>query len=289
MVTRAMAMSWLRLGGFALVGGCGLSAAFPCDVDADCIDGARQGLCQPDGWCSFPDDGCGSGQRYGTHAGDGLAGLCVDEPGTTGGVASDAGSTSGFDDPSLTSLDGTGRIDSGGDTSTSGDGTTSNATAVTSTPTSDDDATQEGPPPDSGASDGSTDTCGNGIIDANEACDGQDVDGQDCESLDAGTGVVSCSASCELDLSMCVPVDDEPDYGPCVLDTDCHTQVCHVFAGNGTCLPPCMTDDECPPLAGGMAPFCSADDFCLIPCTVEADCPEPMRCDPSPYGDVCLW
>lgn len=287
-------MSWLRLGGFLLVGGCGLSAAFPCDVDADCIDGGRLGLCQPDGWCSFPDDGCGSGQRYGTHAGDGLAGLCVDEPNTTGAIETGAiesdATAADSNDPSLTTFEETGPIDAGGDTSTSGidDGTTSGATAVTSISASN-SATLEGPPPDSGGSEGMTDLCGNGIVDGNEMCDGDDLDQQDCASLDLGTGMISCTETCELDLSMCVPDDDDTDYGPCTLATDCDEMICHMFAGNGTCLPSCMMDGDCPLLRGALDPVCSIDGFCLIPCTMEADCPEPMRCDDSMYGTVCLW
>jgi hypothetical protein len=39
----------------------------------------------------------------------------------------------------------------------------------------------------------------------------------------------------------------------------------------------------------GPAPVCGVDGFCLLPCMVEDDCPEPMRCDPSEYGNVCLY
>jgi hypothetical protein len=35
------------------------------------------GTCEPTGGCSFPDDSCGSGRRYGAHAPDGLAGTCA--------------------------------------------------------------------------------------------------------------------------------------------------------------------------------------------------------------------
>ncbi len=43
------------------------------------------GTCQPNGYCSFPDAECPSGQRYGELAGGGFAGLCVEETGTGSG------------------------------------------------------------------------------------------------------------------------------------------------------------------------------------------------------------
>jgi hypothetical protein len=282
-----MTMSWLRVGGFVLVGGCGLPAAFPCEVESECVDGGRLGLCQPDGWCSFPDDGCGSGQRYGAHAGDGLAGLCVGEPGTTGASAE---GTSAVDtnDPSIASFEVTGPID-GGETSTSADDvTTSGATVITTSPASDTGGVAEAEAEaDSAASGGVISVCGDGIMDGGEQCDGADLDEQTCASLLAGTGVLGCTADCEFDVSMCTP--NGGDYGPCDFDDECEASICQGFAGNGTCLPTCEIDSDCPPLEDALAPVCSIDGFCLIPCTVEEDCPEPMRCDESVYGLVCLW
>lgn len=57
--------------------GCNRVESFVCEVDGDCVDGSRQGSCEASGFCSFPDDGCQGGKRYGTWAGDGLAGTCV--------------------------------------------------------------------------------------------------------------------------------------------------------------------------------------------------------------------
>jgi hypothetical protein len=70
-----------------IVASCGESV-FACGDDTQCGDG----VCQPEGWCSFPDLACPSGQRFGEHSGNGLAGECVDSPGSTG-VGDDAGST----------------------------------------------------------------------------------------------------------------------------------------------------------------------------------------------------
>lgn len=64
--------------------GCRSERGFPCDIDAQCVDADRVGMCQATGFCSFPDPGCPSGQRYGEHAGDGLDGRCVPEPEGTG-------------------------------------------------------------------------------------------------------------------------------------------------------------------------------------------------------------
>jgi hypothetical protein len=52
---------------------------FACLDDEQCVDGDRSGTCQPNGHCSFDDASCPTGQRYGEHAGKGLAGTCVDD------------------------------------------------------------------------------------------------------------------------------------------------------------------------------------------------------------------
>lgn len=75
--------------------GCGDAGAFECDEDAEC----SIGLCQPNGYCSFDEPNCPSGQIYGNHAPDGLAGICVPPPGEmtegtpTTGVGTGAGSS----------------------------------------------------------------------------------------------------------------------------------------------------------------------------------------------------
>jgi len=48
-----------------------------CTSNEQCVDGDALGVCQPAHVCSFPDGGCPSGQRYGTHAPDALADECV--------------------------------------------------------------------------------------------------------------------------------------------------------------------------------------------------------------------
>jgi hypothetical protein len=59
---------------------------FTCDTDEQCRAGAG-GKCEPNGFCSFTDPSCASGQRYEEHSG-GLSGICVGDepvPGEAGG------------------------------------------------------------------------------------------------------------------------------------------------------------------------------------------------------------
>jgi hypothetical protein len=56
----------------------GAPATFPCTTSAQCVDGARQGVCEPIGYCSFPDPTCPSHSRFDPSAGGGLAGMCLD-------------------------------------------------------------------------------------------------------------------------------------------------------------------------------------------------------------------
>lgn len=44
--------------------------------------------------------------------------------------------------------------------------------------------------------------CGNGLVDADEECDGTDLNGASCESLQLGTGTVTC-IDCALDTRGC--------------------------------------------------------------------------------------
>jgi hypothetical protein len=77
----------------ALVTACSADGVFACE-DADDCAGVSGGVCESTGWCSFPDDTCGSQRRYGEWAGDGLAGACVDEGGTGTSTDDSASATS---------------------------------------------------------------------------------------------------------------------------------------------------------------------------------------------------
>ncbi len=71
---------------------CSGSGTFVCESDEQCRTSGDDGLCQPTGYCSFPDGACASGQRYGSAAPGTIAGECVDPAGSTG-AASRGGST----------------------------------------------------------------------------------------------------------------------------------------------------------------------------------------------------
>lgn len=83
--------------------GCVTDAGFHCETDEQCSSNLN-GMCEPTGFCSFPDGECTSGRRYGDEAA-GLSGLCTDEtPGgadaaqnVSDGAASPDGAQSGAD------------------------------------------------------------------------------------------------------------------------------------------------------------------------------------------------
>jgi cysteine-rich repeat protein len=135
----------------ALLGAVLLSCAppgtFECQADSQCSGGR----CEADGWCSFPDTRCDSGQRYGEHAGGGLAGECVPIGDTdVGSTGEPMGSTS---TPSSTTID----------PSASTDPTTSSSSSESS-------GTPQG-------------ICGDGIQDAGEDCDDDNTnDGDGCDN-----------------------------------------------------------------------------------------------------------
>jgi hypothetical protein len=90
-----MLVRCLRSASLALLAhtACSASTEYACEADAQCVDAGIAGVCQSPGWCSFPDAGCESGQRYGDLAGGGLAGTCVPVDGGSSGVAEDATAT----------------------------------------------------------------------------------------------------------------------------------------------------------------------------------------------------
>src|SRR5690349_20601415 len=70
----ALLLASLGLTGCSPYGG----GAFTCTSDSDCVSGGRTGMCQGNGFCSFPDSACPSGERYGGLSGD-VSNLCVGE------------------------------------------------------------------------------------------------------------------------------------------------------------------------------------------------------------------
>ncbi len=85
---------WRRLGLGALAllaAGCGSENTFACTEDSSCSNG----WCEPNGYCSFPDDDCGTGRRYGDFSGP-FSGQCVSSEGDTeAGSSTSSGTGSG--------------------------------------------------------------------------------------------------------------------------------------------------------------------------------------------------
>ncbi len=92
--------------------------------------------------------------------------------------------------------------------------------------------------------DGAVPTCGNGLIDPSEECDGDNLAGRNCTSA-LGTpafGELACSSDCHLDTTGCHPVvcgdgivseGEECDDGNQSNEDDCLTN-CHLpFCGDG--------------------------------------------------------
>ena len=107
--------------------------SFTCGDDAQCPGG----VCELTGYCSFPDDGCESGRRYGEHGGR-FAGVCVqnediDETAagaSTGAVTfgGDTGSSGG--DPTDTPAESSSTGESGDATSSRPDGSSTGEAGV---------------------------------------------------------------------------------------------------------------------------------------------------------------
>jgi len=102
----------------------------------------------------------------------------------------DGGSTTG--PGPVASSDETGTGSTGSTGSTGADDTTTATTASTSTG---DDTT------------GEPAECGNGVAEADEACDGVDWQGETCETLGYLPGRLACTKACEFDVTGCTPPD----------------------------------------------------------------------------------
>jgi hypothetical protein len=132
-------MGWRLLGTIAagMIGvslpGCEVGE-FTCQSDVQCVGaGASPGVCQPDGYCSFPDTDCPTGQRYGEHSGPG-AGQCVGEDATgSTGAASNGGPTGQDSGPGVDSNGPTGG-DATSEPPTTGPMVTTNDDATTGEP-----------------------------------------------------------------------------------------------------------------------------------------------------------
>lgn len=91
----------MLLGIAPVLSGC-TQPTFQCAEDSACVVEGVAGSCEPNGYCSFPDEECSSGRRFGQEAPAEFAGICVSREGSTGedGPTSTTGATT--TDPATT-------------------------------------------------------------------------------------------------------------------------------------------------------------------------------------------
>lgn len=263
-----------------LLSACG-GALFACENADECAGAGAGGLCEADGWCSFDDDACPSGRRYGEHVGEGKAGECVDEVGTTTGIATTASTT----DPTTTTT-----VDPG--TTTTVDPTMA---SLEGTVTSDGESTST---LDASSSESTTDDtsalCGNDILDAAEDCEGAVPPGVDCQELGWVSGSLSC-VQCAFDTSACVGCGpDGCSFDPCNVDDPrgCTAgESCIELLDGGLCTGSCTVDAHCTSARFDAVCYMmnqpQMPGTCLPSC-VDGPCPNGMTCvelDPA----VCVF
>jgi hypothetical protein len=142
------------------------------------------------------------------------------------------GRTSPFDDPLLDASEGTSESDSlvgtdegepggsedatrgrsGGDDDSDGRTTEPAGTSGDEAGGPENDDASSGDGHDSaGDDDAPPAVCGNGVLEAGEACDGSSLGGETCKSLGFVGGPLKCDEACEFDTSSCI---DVPGGGP---------------------------------------------------------------------------
>lgn len=93
----------MRIWGWFLAFGIGVGCSlegYTCEQDADCVRDRQYGICQAQGACSFPDETCLTGQRFGEAGPIDIAGVCVPPTAANGDVINDEpdGDPDGDDD-----------------------------------------------------------------------------------------------------------------------------------------------------------------------------------------------
>lgn len=144
-------------------------------------------------------------------------------------------------------------------------------------------ASNEETPTPPGDDEGRQDTvriaeCGNGVLDADEICEGFELRGATCASAGFDAGRIACTAECTLDTSACTQCGDgvisdgevcEPGM---VQGEDCSTQLGPGFVGAVSCDPFCtgFTSSECRlDFAAGALEACNPEG--AVPCSTMGD------------------
>lgn len=162
-------LAWGLLG----ASGCGAASAFACSDDEQCQAGGVAGQCEANGYCSFPDPTCSSGQRFGELAPSGVANECVEPEAGTGSTTQGASET-------------------GSDPSEGGEATSlASADSSTSLPLEDDGTSSTGPAsstgPSTDESTGATEDCTVSVVDE---FDGMELDPMWSETVPSGASIV---------------------------------------------------------------------------------------------------
>jgi hypothetical protein len=121
-------------------------------------------------------------------------------------------------------------------------------------------------------------TCGNGMINGAEECDGADLGGQTCMTQGYASGPLGCSPSCTFDTSMCVGIDADGVYSTapiisysCVFGFVSYTINTMTFLDNGVTLVvsvgPDGPDGGCAMMSGDTATDGSFTVSCVYPGT----------------------
>lgn len=102
-----------------------------------------------------------------------------------------------------------------------------------------------GASPSTGGTGGSP-TCGDGMIDVGEACDGAELGDATCEKLGFTGGNLACSPACELDFSGCDGTDDCTDGVDNDGDglTDCAERDCQAACADPCLAPVALADPD---------------------------------------------
>lgn len=94
-MTRLRTRAWLGLAALgAVVVACIGPEAFGCTDSAQCRLDNAVGVCEPERYCSYPDDACDSNRRFERYAPGALAGACVDVDVVDGSTGRDGDSES---------------------------------------------------------------------------------------------------------------------------------------------------------------------------------------------------
>lgn len=132
--------------------------------------------------------------------------------------------------------------------------------------------------------------CGDGVLQADEACDGADLGGKSCADFGLGAGALACTAACTIDLTGCAPPqtcgDGTLDGDEQCEGADLGGQTCQSlgYAGGGTlkCSATCNHDvSGCVNIVCGNGQCQPGEDSCNCP----GDCPDdPNSCSSCQCG-----